>query len=130
VLCHRYRFHRDLNPTFDLISFNYSTVDKKYNRDRFSNYGVGITRFRSGKRFGLAGKELWSRLEPLRVGPASRDGFVPVRPELVAGVKFFGRYRSGAIRDGVLLSVGRLNFRLATARIKIHLTSILKIHKI
>jgi hypothetical protein len=27
-----------------------------------------------------------------------------VRPELVAGVKFFGRYRSGAICDGVLLS--------------------------
>jgi hypothetical protein len=30
---------------------------------------------------------------------------VPVRPEFVAGVKFFGRYRSGAIRDGVLPSV-------------------------
>jgi hypothetical protein len=29
-----------------------------------------------------------------------------VRPELVAGVKFFARYRSGVIRDGVLLSVG------------------------
>jgi hypothetical protein len=28
-----------------------------------------------------------------------------VRPELVAGVKFFGRYLSGAIRDGVLLAV-------------------------
>jgi hypothetical protein len=38
---------------------------------------------------------------------------VPVCPELVAGVKFFGRYRSGAasphgqgpIRDGALLTV-------------------------
>jgi len=30
---------------------------------------------------------------------------VPV-PELVAEVKFFGRYRTGWIRDGVLLSVG------------------------
>jgi hypothetical protein len=28
-----------------------------------------------------------------------------VRPELVAGVKYFGRYRGGWIRDGVLLSV-------------------------
>jgi hypothetical protein len=28
-----------------------------------------------------------------------------VRPELIAGIKFFGRYRSSAIRDGVLLSV-------------------------
>jgi bifunctional non-homologous end joining protein LigD len=57
-------------------------------------------------KFGLTGKDLWSRLDPLRAGPASRGGVVPVRPELVAGVKFFGRYRSGAIRDGVLLSVG------------------------
>jgi hypothetical protein len=29
-----------------------------------------------------------------------------MHPDLVAGVKFFGRYRSGAIRDGVLLSIG------------------------
>jgi bifunctional non-homologous end joining protein LigD len=57
-------------------------------------------------KFGLADKDLWSRLDRLRAGPATRTGVVPVRPELVAGVKFFGRYRSGAIRDGVLLSVG------------------------
>jgi hypothetical protein len=38
--------------------------------------------------------------------PSAALGHVPVRPELVAGVKFFGRYRSGAIRDGVLLSIG------------------------
>jgi hypothetical protein len=30
---------------------------------------------------------------------------VPVRPKIVAEVKFFGRYGSGAIRDGVLLAV-------------------------
>jgi hypothetical protein len=42
----------------------------------------------------------------LRVGPATRSGVVPVRPELVAAIKFFGRYRAGWIRDGVLLSVG------------------------
>ena len=57
-------------------------------------------------KFGLAGKELWQRLERRRVGPETRSGFIPVRPELVAGVKFFGRYRAGWIRDGVLLRVG------------------------
>lgn len=57
-------------------------------------------------KFGLAGKGLWPRLERRRAGPASRAGIIPVRPELVAGVKFFGRYRTGWIRDGVLLSVG------------------------
>jgi bifunctional non-homologous end joining protein LigD len=74
---------------------------------------VAVAEWRDGKlvpaglvKFGLAGKELWSRLGPLRAGTASRSGVIPVRPELVAGVKFFGRYRSGAIRDGVLLSVG------------------------
>jgi bifunctional non-homologous end joining protein LigD len=56
-------------------------------------------------KFGLAGKDLWRRLERLRDGPASRSGIVPVRPELVAEVKFFGRYRTGLIRDGVLLAV-------------------------
>jgi hypothetical protein len=39
--------------------------------------------------------------------PAPRTlGLVPVRPVLVAAVRYFVRYRSGAIRDGVLLSVG------------------------
>lgn len=36
----------------------------------------------------------------------ARKGYIPVRPELVAEVKFFGRYHRGWIRDGVLLSVG------------------------
>jgi hypothetical protein len=45
---------------------------------------------------------LWPRLDRLRVGA----GVVPVRPELVAGVRYFGRYRTSWIRDGVLLSVG------------------------
>lgn len=35
----------------------------------------------------------------------TRFGLAPVHPELVAGVRNFGRYRSGAIRDDVLLSV-------------------------
>jgi hypothetical protein len=58
-------------------------------------------------QFGLGGKRLWQRLDQLRSGPATRSGLVPVHPELVAGVRYFGRYRSGAIRDGVLLSVSR-----------------------
>jgi hypothetical protein len=57
-------------------------------------------------KFGLAGKELWQRLDPMRAGTTPRSGVVPVRPVLVAAVQYFGRYRSGAIRDGVLLSVG------------------------
>ena len=58
-------------------------------------------------KFGLAGRGLWRRLDRLRDGglPA-RKGYIPVRPELVAEVKFFGRYHRGWIRDGVLLSVG------------------------
>jgi hypothetical protein len=57
-------------------------------------------------KFGLAGKELWQRLYRLRDGPEARSGMIPVRPKLVAGVRYFGRYRTGWIRDGVLLSVG------------------------
>jgi bifunctional non-homologous end joining protein LigD len=74
---------------------------------------VAVAEWRDGQlvpaglvKFGLAGKDLWQRLDRLRAGPATRSGLAPVHPELVAGVKFFGRYRSGAIRDGVLLSVG------------------------
>ena len=38
-------------------------------------------------------------------GPSTRSGMITVRPEAVAGVRYFGRYRTGWIRDGVLLSV-------------------------
>jgi bifunctional non-homologous end joining protein LigD len=55
-------------------------------------------------RFGLAGTGLWHVLDRLRAGPG-RKGFVPVRIELQAQVKYFGRYKSGWIRDGVILSV-------------------------
>jgi bifunctional non-homologous end joining protein LigD len=55
-------------------------------------------------RFGLAGKGLWNKLDALRCGPAHR-AVVPVPPMMRAHVKFFGRYKGGAIRDGVLLSV-------------------------
>jgi hypothetical protein len=58
-------------------------------------------------KFGLAGKELWRRLGGLRAGPETRSGLVLVRPTLVAGVRYFAGYRTGWIRDGVLLSVSR-----------------------
>lgn len=74
---------------------------------------VAVAEFKDGVlvpvglvKFGLAGKGLWPRLERRRAGPASRAGIIPVRPEMVAGVRYFGRYRTGWIRDGVLLSVG------------------------
>ena len=57
-------------------------------------------------KFGLAGKGLWRRLDPLRAGPSARSGVIQVRPEMVAAVRFFGRYRTGWIRDGVLLAAG------------------------
>jgi bifunctional non-homologous end joining protein LigD len=56
-------------------------------------------------KFGLGGKGLWNRLDRLRDGLPARKRFAPVRPELEAQVKFFGRYRAGWIRDGVLMSV-------------------------
>ena len=72
---------------------------------------VAVAELRDGElfpaglvKFGL-GRGPWPRLDRLRVGAASRAGVVPVRPELVAEVRFFGRYRSGAIRDGVLIVV-------------------------
>ena len=57
-------------------------------------------------KFGLANKDLWQRLYRLRDGPEARSGMIPVRSELVAAVRYFGRYRTGWIRDGVLLSFG------------------------
>jgi hypothetical protein len=56
-------------------------------------------------RFGFAGKRLWSVLDLLRLGKASQqDAVVPVKPEVWLTVKFFGRHKGGAIRDGVVIS--------------------------
>jgi len=55
-------------------------------------------------RFGVAGKGLWGELDALRSGPAHK-GIIPVTRTLRARVKFFGRYKHGAIRDGVILSL-------------------------
>ena len=68
-------------------------------------------------RFGFAGKGLWAMLDALRTGPPGKGGAVSIEPGLNAAVKFFGRYKGGAIRDGVLLSIERLPVpRLAAAR--------------
>ena len=44
----------------------------------------------------------------LGAGPAGCDGVLSSEPALRAEMKFFGRHKGGAVRDGVLLSVGRL----------------------
>ena len=56
-------------------------------------------------RFGFAGKGLWPALDALRAGPRQRGGFIPVRLGVTAEVKYFGRFKGGLIRDGVILSV-------------------------
>ena len=55
-------------------------------------------------RYGFAGNGLWGELDALRSGQA-RKGVIPVTPALQAKVKFFGRFKRGHIRDGVILSV-------------------------
>jgi ATP-dependent DNA ligase len=56
-------------------------------------------------RFGFGGKGLWAVLDELRAGPVGRGGVIAIEPGLAVQVKFFGRYKGGAIRDGVLLAV-------------------------
>ena len=55
-------------------------------------------------RFGV-GRRRREALEEIRLSAPSGARTVPVRPLLAAEVKFFGRHRTGAIRDGVLTSV-------------------------
>jgi hypothetical protein len=55
--------------------------------------------------FGFAGKGLWATLDALRAGPVGRAGVIPIEPVLVAEVKYFGRHKGGALRDGVLLPI-------------------------
>ena len=59
-------------------------------------------------RFGLAGKGLWSLLNQRRGGATRPHGVVAIEPGLLVRVKYFGRYRGGAIRDGVLIAVDNL----------------------
>jgi hypothetical protein len=56
-------------------------------------------------RFGFAGKGLWAILDELRAGSVDGAGVVPMEPGLVVRVKYFGRHKGGAIRDGVLVAM-------------------------
>ncbi len=51
--------------------------------------------------FGV-GRAMLDVLAPLRRGEAV-NGRVAVAPEIEVKVRYFGRYRNGLIRDGVLL---------------------------
>jgi hypothetical protein len=47
---------------------------------------------------------------PIR--PASRSGgkrHCAIAPLMPAAIKFFGRYKGGAIRDGVIMAIGDIN---------------------
>ncbi len=55
-------------------------------------------------QFGFAGKGLWEMLDARRAGVA-RKGVVPVQPHLAADIRFYGRIRGWAIRDGVFLAL-------------------------
>ena len=43
-----------------------------------------------------------------RAGPAAK-GVIPIAPPLLAEIKYFGRYKGGAIRDGVIMATGDIN---------------------
>jgi hypothetical protein len=59
-------------------------------------------------RFGFAGRGLWGDLDGRRDGPAMK-GVIPIAPLMLAEIKFFGRYKGGAIRDGVLMAIGDIH---------------------
>jgi hypothetical protein len=52
------------------------------------------------------GKGLRTAPDPQCAGLADGRGVVPVRSEIRLTVKFFGRHRGGAIRDGVVVAAG------------------------
>jgi len=54
-------------------------------------------------RTGFGGKGLWPALDALRAGPVRKGGHISVRLGLMAKVKYFGRFKGGYIRDGVIL---------------------------
>jgi hypothetical protein len=65
------------------------------------------------------------RRDPIRdarpaavIRPASRSatkGIVPIAPLMPTEIKVFGRYKGGAIRDGVLVSIGDIDAAPARA---------------
>ncbi|HET9848694.1 MAG TPA: hypothetical protein VFR68_09090 [Candidatus Dormibacteraeota bacterium] len=65
-------------------------------------------------RFGFAGRGLWAELDRRRAGEAV-GGIFPVAPVMPATVKFFGRYKRGAIRDGVITAIEDVAAKTAMA---------------
>jgi hypothetical protein len=64
----------------------------------------GVLRDCGQVRFGV-GRELRGALEEMRAGEL-RGGGVAVEPWFKVTVRYFGRHRSGALRDGVLVRPG------------------------
>jgi len=56
--------------------------------------------------FGLGKKGVVAAARPVARRPETRSRLIPVRPKLVAEVRFVGRDRTGCARDGVLLAFG------------------------
>jgi len=94
------RAARPFEPSYQRALICFAPTRRGRRNEERSAGAAGLVKFGSG------GKDLWQRFDRLRAGPSARSGLVRVRPELVAVVRYFGRYRTGWIRDGVLLSVG------------------------
>lgn len=62
---------------------------------------VGLPSSAAAIRFEMPGRRRFGR----RSGPAT-NGLVPIAPLLLDEIKFFGRYKGGAIRDGVVAAAG------------------------
>jgi ATP-dependent DNA ligase len=59
-------------------------------------------------QFGV-GRRLRGALDAIRLEPRSGSRRVPVRPMLMAGIKYFGRHRNDMIRDGVVRAVAPID---------------------
>jgi bifunctional non-homologous end joining protein LigD len=87
--------------TFHITGFK-KLGDGRLDELRVSEEQDGVMRSVGHVRFGFAGKGLWDVLDVRQAGPA-RKGVIPIKP-LRAEVRFYGRHKGGAIRDGVFLS--------------------------
>ncbi len=89
--------------TFHITGFK-ELGDGRLEELRVSEMHNGELRPAGTVKFGFAGKGLWGTLDARRSG-AARKGVVSIAPHVLADIKFYGRLRGWAIRDGVLLSV-------------------------
>ena len=87
-----------------------SPVSRNSERDGWKNFWVSEVHngelYSAGHvQFGFAGKGLWEVLDARRAGAAYK-GVVPVeQPYPLADVRYYGRLRRWAIRDGVFLAM-------------------------